>query len=99
MDVEIVEQKVSEAEPDLDRVAQQDQNFFKFRNFYEQMDFTTGQRLAITKAIIKLIGLLGGSDLIQEMPRKERDSMTTVWFSTRTIGRFCLVIITGLLTS
>lgn len=36
-------------------------------NFYDDMDFTANQSLAITKAISKLIVLLGGSNLIQKL--------------------------------
>lgn len=57
-----------EGELDLDRIAQQVQNLFKFRNFYDHMNFNAQQRLAITKAIIELIDSFGGSDLTQRRP-------------------------------
>lgn len=39
MEIEGTEKKVLEAEPDIDWMAQQVQDFFKSRNFYE-MDLT-----------------------------------------------------------
>lgn len=41
-------------EPDLNKMAQRAQNFFKFKYFYDQMDFNLQQRLAMTKSIIEL---------------------------------------------
>lgn len=40
-------------EPDLDQMAQGVQNLFKFKNFYDQMDFSSKQRLAITENVEK----------------------------------------------
>lgn len=58
-------------------MAQQVQNLFKFKNFYDQVDFDACQHLAIKKAIIDLMGSLGGSSLVQNRPcggRKSEDS-------------------------
>lgn len=44
-----------EGEPYLDNVAQQMQNLFEFRIFYDHMDFSSDQCLVITEAIIELI--------------------------------------------
>lgn len=38
-----------ELEPDLDKMAQPIRALFKFKDFYNQMDFNPKQRLAITK--------------------------------------------------
>lgn len=48
------EQNVLKGEPDLDHMTQQVPYLFTFTNFYDQMDFDIGQRLAITKAISEL---------------------------------------------
>lgn len=58
--------KTSESEPDLDRMAQQIQKKFKFKNFYNQMNFDAGQGLIITKVIIKLAGSSEGSALFKK---------------------------------
>lgn len=52
--------------PDLDRISQWVQNRFKFKNFYDQMDFSPKQSLAITNAIIELIIPLGNSNLVKK---------------------------------
>lgn len=39
---------------------------FKFRNFYDHIDFTPDQCLAITKAIIELIDSSGSPNLVQK---------------------------------
>lgn len=44
-----------EGESDLDKMAQQVQNLFNIINFYDQMNFNSKQRLAITKDITELI--------------------------------------------
>lgn len=43
-----------EGDPNVDKMAQQVQNLFKFSDFYDQMNFNPEQRSAMTKAIIKL---------------------------------------------
>lgn len=43
-----------EGKPTPDRIAELLQNLFKFRNFYDQMDFSLGKWLVIIKAIIEL---------------------------------------------
>lgn len=45
-----------EEESDLDQRALKVQELFKFNSFYNQMDFSPRQRLAITKAIMDLTG-------------------------------------------
>lgn len=54
MEVKGDETQQPKGKPYLDRMAQQMQNFFKFKNFYDQMDFSGHQRLAIRKAITEL---------------------------------------------
>lgn len=51
-------------EPDLDRVAQQVHNLFMFKNFNDHMNFDTGQRMAVKKAISKLIDSSRDSGLV-----------------------------------
>lgn len=68
MEIEEAEQKAPKFELDLDMMAQQVQNLFNFRNFYVLMDLTAEQRLAITKAIIEVTDLSGGSNLVQKLP-------------------------------
>lgn len=67
MDVEGDEAVKPESEPKLNRMDQRVQNLFKFKQFYDQMDFNSNQRLAITKVIIDLIGSSGGSGLAQRV--------------------------------
>lgn len=52
--VEKVDEKILEAELDLDWMAQQIQNLFKYKGSYDKMDFDPDQCLRITKAIVKL---------------------------------------------
>lgn len=54
------EQQIPDCEPDFDLIAQKVQNLFKFKNFYDRMDFNIDQRLVITKIIIELIDSSGG---------------------------------------
>lgn len=42
----------SEGKPDLDKIAQSVQSMFKFKHFYDQVDFSAEKRLVITKTII-----------------------------------------------
>lgn len=67
MDVEGDEAVKPESEPKLNRMDQRVQNLFKFKQFYDQMDFNSNQRLAITKVIIELTGSSGGSGLAQRV--------------------------------
>lgn len=64
MEIEEAEKKVPEAEQDLDRMAQQAQNLFKFIDVYNQMGFYTNQCLTITKAIIELSDYSGDPNLV-----------------------------------
>lgn len=54
MKIEKDEQQMPKGELDFDRMAQHVQNFFKFKNFYDQMDFNAHLCLVITEAIIQL---------------------------------------------
>lgn len=65
-----------EGELVFDNMAQQVQNLFIFKNFYEQMDFSTDQHLAITEAIIKLANSLWSHALLSEGHVEEFDLMT-----------------------
>lgn len=58
-----------EDEPDKDNMDQQVQSSLKFRNFYDQIDFSAEQRLAITKAIINLTDPSGGCGVFERRPR------------------------------
>lgn len=51
-------------------MAQQVPNLLKFSKFYDQIEFSTKQCLAITKAIIKLSDLSGGSGLAKRMSQE-----------------------------
>lgn len=53
----------------LDCMAQQVQNVFKFRNFYDQINVSAIRCLAITEAITELTKLLGGLRLCEGRPR------------------------------
>lgn len=54
MEVEGDEAVQLEGELDLNHMSQYVQNLFKFRNFYNHIDFSTEQCLVITKPIIEL---------------------------------------------
>lgn len=72
-EIEEVEKKVPEAELYLDRMAQQvHTNLFKFKNFHDQMNFTSYQCLAITNATIDLIDLSRGFDVAKKLPRQKK---------------------------
>lgn len=72
-EIKRIEEKVPEPEPDLDQMARQIQNWLKFRNFYNQMDFNLDQCLAITKAMVGLNNLSGGFDLAKKLlPRRQK---------------------------
>lgn len=43
---------------------------FKFRNFYDQVDFSPKQRLAIAKAIIELTDPLEGRAYLSKSPEE-----------------------------
>lgn len=49
-------------------MAQQIPNFFKFKNFYEQMEFIIEQHLGITKVINVLSSSSGGLSLTERKP-------------------------------
>lgn len=59
-----------EGEPDIDRIAQWVQNLFKFKHYYDQMDFSPKQRLAISKSIIQLTDPSGSYGFVENRPRK-----------------------------
>lgn len=61
----------SEGEPSTDDMTQRVQNSFKFRIFYDQMDFNSEQRLAITKIILELTDPTGDINLADCNAEKE----------------------------
>lgn len=63
VDKEMVSQP--EDEPDLDQRALKVQELFKFKSFYDQMDFISKQRLAITKAIVELTDSMESANLFE----------------------------------
>lgn len=63
IDEEIVSQP--EVEPDLDQRALKVQELFKFKSFYDQMDFSSKQRLAITKTIMELTESTESANLVE----------------------------------
>lgn len=44
-------------------------NLFKFKSFYDQMNFSTNQHLRVNKSIVELTDLQGGSNLTQRRLR------------------------------
>lgn len=59
------------------------QNLSKFRNFYDQMDFSPEQRLANTKAIIKLIDTLGAQTSLSKTIEEVVSLRAPAWPSLR----------------
>lgn len=59
-----------EGDLDLDQMTQRLQNLFKFKNFYDQVDFNREQMLTIMKAIIELTNMLGSSNLVESRTRR-----------------------------
>lgn len=59
-----------EDEQDRDRRALKVQKLFKFKSFYDQMDFNSKQRLAITKAIMELTNFTEDVNLIEKRTKK-----------------------------
>lgn len=57
-----------DGKPDLGMITRQVQNLFRY--FYNQMDFSPEQRLAITKVIIELTDPSGGSSLVKRRPQQ-----------------------------
>lgn len=68
MNEEIISQP--EVEPDLDQRMQKVQGLFKFKSFYDQMDFNSEQILAIRKAIIELTDYSKSLNLDEKKPRR-----------------------------
>lgn len=64
MEIKKDEQQALEGELDLDHMGQQVHYVFKLKNFYDQMNFNIGQRLAIPKAIIELTVSSGGIGIV-----------------------------------
>lgn len=56
--------------PDLEKMTQWYKKLFKFKNFYDRMDFNLEQRLPLTKAIIELINPSRSSGLIESGSRR-----------------------------
>lgn len=74
MKIEGYEQKRSEVELDLDRMAQQVQNLFNNKKYNDQMDFNASQHLAI-KVIMELIDSSGGSDFVRHEGKRFEDNI------------------------
>lgn len=72
IDEEMVSQLV--VEQDLDQKALKVQELFKFKSFYDQMDFSSKQRLATTKAILEL------TDSTEIVNFFERRIGKNIWF-------------------
>lgn len=56
---EKVDEKMQKVELNLEQMARQVLNLFKFKISYDQRDFDPDQRLTIDKAIIQLTKMLG----------------------------------------
>lgn len=61
-----------EGEFDLDKMTLRVQNLFRFKHFYDQMDFIQS-KLAITKSITELTNPSGNCSLIENRSRKAKD--------------------------
>lgn len=57
-----VEEKTPETKPDLDHVARQVQNLFKFKIFYDEMDFNTNLTFSSQKQSSRSLTSWGGSN-------------------------------------
>lgn len=75
-----------EDEEDLDQRASKVQGLFKFKNFYDQMDLNLKQRIAITKAIMKLTDSTEGVTFLRKILRETTGSKTTCWCFMKTIA-------------
>lgn len=84
-----------EGEPNLDMMAQRAENLFKFKNFYDQMDISPEECLAITKAIIELINPSRGSGLIKRKSQGGDKFEGNYLNFLKWILKVCQVIITG----
>lgn len=65
-----------EDEPDLEKMAHRVQNLFKFKSFYDYIDFSLEQRLAIIKAIIMLTDPSGSSNIVERRSRRNNSLRT-----------------------
>lgn len=61
--------KPADGEFDIDQVAGRIQHLHKFKHFYNQMDFNSEQRLAITKSLIELTDPAESCDMVEGRPR------------------------------
>lgn len=59
----------TESKPDINQMAGRVQHLHKFKHFYDQMDFSPEQRLAISKSIIKLTDPAESGDLVKGRSR------------------------------
>lgn len=59
----------TEAKPNLDKMVERVQHLFKFKHFFDQMGFSSEQRLAITKSIIELTYSSESSEMVQRRSR------------------------------
>lgn len=60
MKIEKIEQEAPEGELDADPIGSTRLEFVMFTNFYDQMDFDAGKRLAIIKTIVEVTDCSGG---------------------------------------
>lgn len=63
-------------EPNFDRMAGGVQYLFKFKHFYDQMDFSLEQSLAITKSIMRSV-TRSKFVMVEKSREKPIDSVTT----------------------
>lgn len=70
-----------EGVPDLNNMGERVQHLYKFKHFYDQMDFNPEQRLAITKSIIELTDPSESCDLVEGRSRcRSRFDATVTMF-------------------
>lgn len=73
MVISIIDEKMvsqPEVEQDLDQRTLKVQELFKFKSVYDQMDFNSKQRLAITKAILELKDSTESVNFVERRTRK-----------------------------
>lgn len=95
MEIEIDEKQIPEGESDLDSMAQQVHNLFKFKNFLIKMNFDAEQRLIIMKTIFALTDYREAQVFSKIGHIEERDTEKGPRFSTRETNKCCIVITTG----
>lgn len=60
----------AKAEPNLDKMTKKVQHLHKSKRFYEQIEFNSEQKLAITKSIIKLTDPIESCQLVERRSRR-----------------------------